>query len=97
MNHKQTRLDYKETLIQKLAAARENSQTITADSQYSQYWKGVTDTIQNTLNDLYTGWAEYGTTGYWVWTQNQSYVSAIASLKSVAKEAGEVEKENLKK
>ena len=72
--------DYKETLIQRFADARDKANDVNTTDTHNSYWKGIADTTQTTLNDLYSNWTEDGTTGYYVFTLNKSYISAIDHL-----------------
>ena len=78
--NKQQKKDYLETLIYRFADAREKANDTNATDTYNSYWKGIADTTQTTLNDLYSNWTEDGTTGYYVFTLNKSYISAIDHL-----------------
>jgi hypothetical protein len=65
-----------EYLIQKFAEAREKQKQ---SDTGRLYWKGVMDTFHSLLNESFNGWAENGTTGYYVFCEGLSYDAAITA------------------
>jgi len=65
-------------LIQRYAEAREKMNDANTENGRF-YWKGAMDTLHALLTESFSDWAEYGTTGYWVFYENQSYDAALAS------------------
>ena len=61
-------------LIQRYAEAREKA----SYTDGTKYWNGVMDTYHALLNESFTGWAYYGTPGYWVFYENMGYDAALA-------------------
>lgn len=71
-----TNVDY---LIQKYAEAREKINE--ANDNYGiTYWRGVMDTYHNLLCNSFGNWAEYGTTGYYVFYELMSYDEALNAV-----------------
>lgn len=66
-----TNVDY---LIQRYSEAREKA----SYTDGTKYWNGVMDTYHALLNEAFPGWAESGTTGYWVFYEGLSYDAALA-------------------
>ena len=63
-------------LIQRYAEAREKA----SYTDGTKYWNGVMDTYHALLNESFTGWAYYGTTGYWVFYENMGYDAALSRV-----------------
>jgi len=68
-----TNVDY---LIQRYAEAREKA----SYTDGTKYWNGVMDTYHALLNEAFPGWAESGTTGYWVFYEGLPYDAALARV-----------------
>lgn len=66
-----------EYLIQKYAEAREKIEAYRGPDSNHAYWKGVMDTYQSMLNESFSGWAEHGTTGYYVFYEGMTYDAAL--------------------
>ena len=64
-------------LIQKFAEAREKIQNYTLEDAGRLYWKGVMDTYHSLLNESFSGWAEHGSTGYFVFYEEMTYDAAL--------------------
>jgi len=92
------RMNYKETSTQKLLDITKTSnlkelQFIEKYSDardkfdmYSQdYWKGVTHSLQNTLNAIFPSWANYDSIGHYVFYKNMSYKDAMTECISINK------------
>jgi hypothetical protein len=65
-----------EYLIQMYAEAREKMNDANTESG-RQYWRGAMDTYHSLLVSSFLGWAEHGTTGYYVFHEGKSYDAAI--------------------
>ena len=48
-----------------------------------QYWKGSMDSFHNILCVAFKGWAEFGTVGYYVFTEGCSYDEALERHKDL--------------
>ena len=66
-------------LIQKFAEAREKMRSA-ANEAGDNYWRGSMDTYHNLLCNSFPGWAETGTTGFFVFTIGMSYDEAINAV-----------------
>lgn len=65
-----------EYLIQRYAEAQEKMNS--ADTETGRkYWRGAMDTYHSLLNEAFNGWAEKGTTGYYVFYEGKTYDAAI--------------------
>jgi hypothetical protein len=66
-------------LIQKYAEARETrNDANTETARY--YWNGVMNTYHAILNESFPGWAERGTTGYYVFGEEMTYDEALNAV-----------------
>jgi hypothetical protein len=63
-------------LIQKYSEAREKMNDSNTESGL-QYWRGSMDTYHNLLCAAFPGWAEYGSTGYYVFMEQMTYDEAL--------------------
>ena len=63
-------------LIQKYAEARENYQSASG-VEGEMYWKGSMDTYHSLLVLAFIGWAERGTTGWYVFHEGLTYDQAL--------------------
>jgi hypothetical protein len=61
-------------LIQKFAEAREKHASYTDNTKY---WSGVMDTYHSLLAQSFPGWADAGTTGYYVFYEGMTYDKAV--------------------
>ena len=61
-------------LIQKFAFARDKQARYTDNTKY---WSGIMDTYHTLLAKFYPGWANNGTTGYYVFYENMDYDKAV--------------------
>jgi hypothetical protein len=66
-----------EYLIQKYAEAREKLNTYSSSESGYSYWKGSMDTYHSLLVMGFLGWAEHGTTGYYVLNEGMTYDEAL--------------------
>jgi hypothetical protein len=71
-------------LIQKFAEAREKMLDA-ANETGANYWRGSMDTYHNLLSTAFNGWAEYGTTGYYVFIEQMSYDEALNQVTGILK------------
>lgn len=69
-----------EYLIQKMAEAREKQEDYKHADTGRLYWKGVMDTYHSMLNESFDGWADTGTTGYFVFYHGKTYDAALTEL-----------------
>jgi len=69
-----------EYLIQKYAEAREKQEEYKQSDAGRLYWKGVMDTFHSLLSESFNGWADHGTTGYYVFYKGKSYDAALTEL-----------------
>jgi hypothetical protein len=69
-----TNADY---LIQRYAEAREKTSSYTDGTKY---WNGVMDAYHAMLNESFPGWADNGTTGYYVFYEGMTYDAALNAL-----------------
>jgi hypothetical protein len=67
-----------EYLIQKYAEAREKQEEYKQSDAGRLYWKGAMDAYHSLLVMGFLGWADKGTTGYYVFHKEMSYDEAIA-------------------
>ena len=77
-----TNVDY---LIQKYAEAVEKINNAQGDRDYRNYWTGVKDTYYSVLNEAFPGWAEYGTTGFYVFMKQMTYDEALNQVTGILK------------
>ena len=68
-----TNVDY---LIQRYAEARESMNNANTENGRF-YWKGAMETYHAMLTESFNGWAEHGTTGYYVFYENMGYDQAL--------------------
>ena len=61
-------------LIQKFAFARDKQARYTDNTKY---WSGIMDTYHTLLAKFYPGWADKGTTGYYVFYEGMDYDKAV--------------------
>jgi hypothetical protein len=61
-------------LIQRYAEAREKS----SYTDGTKYWNGVMDAYHAMLNESFPGWADNGTTGYYVFYEGMAYDAALS-------------------
>jgi hypothetical protein len=66
-------------LIQKYAEAREKYQSAT-NVEGEMYWKGSMDTYHSLLVLGFIGWAERGTTGWYVFHEGLTYDQALTEV-----------------
>ena len=71
-----TNADY---LIQRYAEAREKMNDANTENGRF-YWKGAMDTYHAMLNAAFDGWADAGTTGYFVFYHGKTYDEALTEL-----------------
>jgi hypothetical protein len=64
-------------LVQKFSEAREKMETYSSNDSGRDYWRGSMDTYHNLLSSAFPGWAEQGTTGYYVFIEQKTYEEAI--------------------
>jgi hypothetical protein len=69
-----------EYLIQKLAEAKEKQSSYRGDISGAKYWAGVADTYHSLL-EFFPGWANDGTTGYYVFYKEMTYDAALAAIR----------------
>ena len=50
-----------------------------SDNDAVTYWKGVRNTYHSLLVDSFPGWAERGTTGYYVFMEGMTYDAAVTA------------------
>jgi len=77
-----TNVDY---LIQKYAEAVEKINNAQGDRDYRSYWTGIKDAYHNMLNEAFQGWAEHGTTGYYVFYEQMTYDEALNQVTGILK------------
>lgn len=70
----------KHHLIQKLAEAKEKQTSYIGDISGAKYWAGVADTYHSLL-EFFPGWANDGTTGYYVFYKEMTYDAALAVIR----------------
>lgn len=76
-----TNVDY---LIQKYAEAREKM-AIAREESGRNYWRGSMDTYHNLLCTAFEGWADHGSTGYYVFYEQMSYDEALDQVTGILK------------
>jgi len=92
------RMNYKETSTQKLLdiTKTSNLKELQFIEKYSDardtynnyrqdYWKGVTHSLQNTLNAIFPAWLKIDSIGHYVFYENMSYKDAMTECISINK------------
>mgnify|MGYP003341512214 FL=1 len=77
-----TNVDY---LVQKYAEAVEKINNAQGDRDYRNYWNGIKDAYHNMLNEAFEGWADQGTTGYYVFYEQMTYDEALNQVTGILK------------
>ena len=68
-----TNSDY---LVQRMAEAAEQSRNTNNDTA-RQYWRGMADAYQNTLNEAFPGWDREKSVGWYVINERMTYDAAL--------------------